>query len=230
MTDSTVVRHSASGKVTVTGTTINAANGFEFALRRVDTTFTFADSDANIKSAFISYTRDTDQKYVLTADIENSRLFINENLAVDNDAMNSVRTDITVTGSTLYVSNATLPGKVTGSVTITGGRIYVNAADGIALDTGKALRPTVVKKNGVTFTRTVAGENEIAGVKFNLTLYSSFNLNLYVLSEYGLGGNTVEIDGHTYTVHEYSYAARGIAKAQDIKLGSYDAISVSVLD
>ena len=230
VSDSAVVRHNASGNVTVTGTTINAANGFEFALRRVDTTFTFADSDANIKSAFIFYTRDTDQKCALTADIKNSSLFINENLAVDNDAMNIVKTDITVTGSTLYVSNATLPGKVTGSVTITGGKTYVNAADGIVLDTGKALRPTVVNKNGVTFTKTVAGESEIAGVKFNLTLYSSFNLNLYVLSEYGLGGDTVEIDGHTYTRHEYSYAAHEIAEAQNIKLGSYDAISVSVLD
>ena len=125
-------------------------------------------------------------------------------------------------------SNAT---NVEGTLKLTGDT-YVNGtvAREATFEDGKALRPVVKTVKGVTYTKKVAGANEIIGVKFNLTLYSSFNLNLYVLSEYGLGGNTVEIDGHTYTKHEYSFAANKIADAQSIKLGSYDAISVSVLD
>ena len=120
---------------------------------------------------------------------------------------------------------------VEGTLKLTGDT-YVNGtvAPEATFEDGKALRPVVKTVKGVTYTKKVAGANEIIGVKFNLTLYSSFNLNLYVLSEYGLGGDTVEIDGHTYTKHEYSFAANKIAEAQSIKLGSYDAISVSVLD
>ena len=120
---------------------------------------------------------------------------------------------------------------VEGTLKLTGDT-YVNGtvAPEATFEDGKALRPVVKTVKGVTYTKKVAGANEIIGVKFNLTLYSSFNLNLYVLSEYGLGGNTVEIDGHTYTRHEYSFAANKIAEAQSIKLGNYDAISVSVLD
>ena len=120
---------------------------------------------------------------------------------------------------------------VEGTLKLTGDT-YVNGtvAPEATFEDGKALRPVVKTVKGVTYTKKVAGANEIIGVKFNLTLYSNFNLNFYVLSEYGLGGDTVEIDGHTYTKHEYSYAAHEIAEAQNIKLGSYDAISVSVLD
>ena len=231
VTGNRAVNHNASGNVTVTGTKINAAYGFEFALRSKDVTFTLTDCDVNVDTSFIHYTRDEDQTKALTANIENSNLFIKENLVLDNDAMNSVNTDITFTGSTLYVSDISLPEKVSGSVTITGGKAYVNTADdNLTLDSGKALCPTVVTKNGVVFTNAVAGEKEIAGIKFNLTLYSNFNLNIYVLADYKLAGETVEIDGHMYTRLEYKFAAHEIAKAQSIKLGDYDAISISVLD
>ena len=120
---------------------------------------------------------------------------------------------------------------VEGTLKLTG-NTYVNGtvAPEATFGDGKALRPVVKTVNGVTYTQKVGGEKEILGIKFNLTLYSNFNLNIYVLAEYGLTGDTVEIDGHTYTKHEYVFAANEIAKAQSIKLGDYDAISISVLD
>ena len=238
-TNDYLVRNNAADGLYISGVTINAGFGISFRAltKRSDyPTLIFAvrDSDITVTNSFISFSADGDQTSGIAATMESSTLFVGGRF-IDNPpaaavAGANIATDVTVTNSTVYANDASVPGKITGKITVIGGKTYVNAADGIALDTGKTLRPTVVKKNGVTFTRTVAGENEIAGVKFNLTLYSSFNLNLYVLSGYGLGGDTVEIDGYTYTRHEYSYAAHELAKAQSIKLGSYDAISVSVLD
>ena len=238
-TDDYLVRNNAADGLHISGVTINAGFGINFRAltKRSDyPTLIFAvrDSDITVANSFISFSIDSGQTSGITATMESSTLFVGGRF-IDNPPASAVSganiaTDVTVTNSTVYANDASVPEKVTGKITVIAGKTYVNTADGIVLDTGKALRPTVVKKNGVTFTKTVAGENEIAGVKFNLTLYSSFNLNLYVLSEYGLGGDTVEIDGYTYTKHEYSYAAHEIAKAQSIKLGSYDAISVSVLD
>ena len=238
-TNDYLVRNNAADGLYISGVTINAGFGISFRAltKRSDyPTLIFAvrDSDITVANSFISFSADGDQTSGIAATMESSTLFVGGRF-IDNPpaaavAGANIATGVTVTNSTVYANDASVPEKVTGKITVIGGRTYVNAADGIALDTGKALRPTVVKKNGITFTRTVAGENEIAGVKFNLTLYSSFNLNLYVLSGYGLGGDTVEIDGYTYTRHEYSYAAHELAKAQSIKLGSYDAISVSVLD
>ena len=238
-TDDYLVRNNAADGLHISGVTINAGFGISFRAltKRSDyPTLIFAvrDSDITVANSFISFSIDGGQTSGITATMESSTLFVGGRF-IDNPPASAVSganiaTDVTVTNSTVYANDASVPEKVTGKITVIAGNTYVNAAPGIVLDTGKALRPTVVNKNGVTFTKTVAGENEIAGVKFNLTLYSSFNLNLYVLSEYGLGGDTVEIDGYTYTKREYSYAAHEIAKAQSIKLGSFDAISVSVLD
>ena len=234
-----IVRGNCADGLYVSGVKLETVGSFEMrVLSKTDKnnslTFAIRDCDITLQGSFISYTANADQTATLNVTIENSTLFVGgrfiDNPLAEAVASANIATNVTVTSSTVYANDASVPEKVTGKITVIGGETYVNAAGGIVLDTGKALRPTVVKKNGVTFTSTVAGENEIAGVKFNLTLYSSFNLNLYVLSEYRLGGNTVEIDGHTYTRHEYSFAANKIAEAQSIKLGSYDAISVSVLD
>ena len=239
-TNDFVVRGNAADGVYVSGVTIEAANGFAFRVLTKSTyvkdmlTFAIRDCDITVTNSLISFTADTDQSSTLSATIENSTLLVGGRLVADPAdaavASANIAANVTAKNSTLYVNNASVPAKVTGNITITGGKTYVNTADGVVLDSGKALRSTVVTKNGITFTKAVAGEKEIAGIKFNLTLYSNFNLNIYVLAEYGLTGDTVEIDGHMYTRLEYKFAAHEIAKAQSIKLGDYDAISISVLD
>lgn len=74
------------------------------------------------------------------------------------------------------------------------------------------------------------GANKIYGMKFNLTLYSNFNLNLYIPAKYLIDGETVEINGAAYTMREYRFAADEVAVAQKISLGTYDTVTVSVLD
>ena len=234
---SVVTFNNARGNLCLDGVTVKTDNIlFDVGFKRTDGAATVIVKNSDITSGSCVW------QYGGAAGQPVNARFINSTVS----AKTAFFTTTTVTGHKLNIefNNCYLSGKISdkngaysNSTTVEGtlkltGDTYVNGtvAREATFEDGKALRPVVKTVKGVTYTKKVAGANEIIGVKFNLTLYSSFNLNLYVLSDYGLGGNTVEIDGHTYTKHEYSFAANKIADAQSIKLGDYDAISVSVLD
>lgn len=185
-----IVRGNGADGLYVSGVKIETAGSFQMrVLSKTDKanslTFAIRDCDITHQGSFISYTADVGQTATLNVTIENSTVVVGDRFIADPPeaavAGANVATNITATASVLYINDATVPQKVTGTVNVTGNEVYVNTADEkLVIGEGKEFVRKATVFRGMTFALKLAVPVPMEVEKAGMTLGDRFVLNLYI--------------------------------------------------